>query len=132
MCVFLFFFFFQAEDGIRDYKVTGVQTCALPISAPGCSRRALAAFAALALSGSMYAVAQVPQAPKPATPDVKRGEPAPPPRSADGRYGIQVLVATVNVYADASPRSAVLAQLQQGARLEADQRRGNWYRIHLA
>src|SRR5256885_9784580 len=32
----LFSFFFQAEDGIRDYKVTGVQTCALPISpAPG-------------------------------------------------------------------------------------------------
>src|SRR5256885_1770343 len=28
---FTFFFFFQAEDGIRDYKVTGVQTCALPI-----------------------------------------------------------------------------------------------------
>src|SRR5256885_3632473 len=28
-----FFFFFQAEDGIRDYKVTGVQTCALPIYA---------------------------------------------------------------------------------------------------
>src|SRR5256885_12883354 len=28
MCLF---FFFQAEDGIRDYKVTGVQTCALPI-----------------------------------------------------------------------------------------------------
>src|SRR5205807_3518755 len=25
------FFFLQAEDGIRDYKVTGVQTCALPI-----------------------------------------------------------------------------------------------------
>src|SRR2546422_2524405 len=31
--VFLFFFFFfQAEDGIRDVAVTGVQTCALPIS----------------------------------------------------------------------------------------------------
>src|SRR5256885_15254486 len=28
----ILFFFFQAEDGIRDYKVTGVQTCALPIS----------------------------------------------------------------------------------------------------
>src|SRR5256885_12367724 len=28
----VFRFFFQAEDGIRDYKVTGVQTCALPIS----------------------------------------------------------------------------------------------------
>src|SRR2546430_5362269 len=27
----LFFFFFQAEDGIRDLTVTGVQTCALPI-----------------------------------------------------------------------------------------------------
>src|SRR6266487_4104124 len=27
-----FFFFFQAEDGIRDGRVTGVQTCALPIS----------------------------------------------------------------------------------------------------
>ena len=32
MCCF--FFFFQAEDGIRDHCVTGVQTCALPISAP--------------------------------------------------------------------------------------------------
>src|SRR5204863_3881089 len=29
LCVF--FFFFQAEDGIRDLYVTGVQTCALPI-----------------------------------------------------------------------------------------------------
>src|SRR5580693_9901608 len=32
MSFFLFFFFFQAEDGIRDGTVTGVQTCALPIS----------------------------------------------------------------------------------------------------
>src|SRR5690606_40991703 len=41
----LFVFFFQAEDGIRDFHVTGVQTCALPIcvpccsTAPGCTRR---------------------------------------------------------------------------------------------
>src|SRR5438046_8912805 len=28
---FILFFFFQAEDGIRDWSVTGVQTCALPI-----------------------------------------------------------------------------------------------------
>src|SRR3712207_9434645 len=37
------FFFFQAEDGIRDIGVTGVQTCALPISSPaarGDARRA--------------------------------------------------------------------------------------------
>src|SRR5439155_14297675 len=36
------FFFFQAEDGIRDGHVTGVQTCALPISfstSSGCARR---------------------------------------------------------------------------------------------
>src|SRR5256885_16200870 len=32
------FFFFQAEDGIRDYKVTGVQTCALPICTVGASQ----------------------------------------------------------------------------------------------
>ena len=31
MLVALFRFFFQAEDGIRDADVTGVQTCALPI-----------------------------------------------------------------------------------------------------
>src|SRR6266487_5488066 len=33
MIQLFFFFFFQAEDGIRDGRVTGVQTCALPISA---------------------------------------------------------------------------------------------------
>src|SRR2546430_6283752 len=38
----IFFFFFQAEDGIRDLTVTGVQTCALPIS--GRRRRAAAAM----------------------------------------------------------------------------------------
>src|SRR5438034_7807029 len=32
VCYCFFFFFFQAEDGIRDHCVTGVQTCALPIS----------------------------------------------------------------------------------------------------
>src|SRR2546429_1618977 len=33
------FFFFQAEDGIRDVAVTGVQTCALPIYGGACRRR---------------------------------------------------------------------------------------------
>src|ERR1017187_9805557 len=43
----IYFFFFQAEDGIRDTSVTGVQTCALPICAEtrcqavGISRRHL-------------------------------------------------------------------------------------------
>ena len=40
MGVTSFGFFFQAEDGIRDWSVTGVQTCALPISIAG----ALGAF----------------------------------------------------------------------------------------
>ena len=35
MWTVLFFFFFQAEDGIRDKLVTGVQTCALPILRSG-------------------------------------------------------------------------------------------------
>src|SRR2546430_10472487 len=42
-----FFFFFQAEDGIRDLTVTGVQTCALPILRDGFlvqSRRTTAGF----------------------------------------------------------------------------------------
>src|SRR5437667_129471 len=34
MCLLMLFFFFQAEDGIRDRDVTGVQTCALPICLP--------------------------------------------------------------------------------------------------
>src|ERR1022692_5172335 len=44
----LFVFFFQAEDGIRDYKVTGVQTCALPIwwrGSNSCARSATSRFA---------------------------------------------------------------------------------------
>src|SRR5206468_6503550 len=36
--VLVIFFFFQAEDGIRDLIVTGVQTCALPILVPDVSR----------------------------------------------------------------------------------------------
>src|SRR3712207_2540853 len=43
MLVCYFFFFFQAEDGIRDIGVTGVQTCALPISHYELAKRALEA-----------------------------------------------------------------------------------------
>src|SRR6266511_5791426 len=50
---FIVFFFFQAEDGIRDFHVTGVQTCALPIFA-----KDLADFAkkapALTLKGGIF------------------------------------------------------------------------------
>src|SRR2546429_3030368 len=50
--VFLFFFF-QAEDGIRDVAVTGVQTCALPISGL-CSR--LAGLLLQPLTGDAHAL----------------------------------------------------------------------------
>src|SRR5207249_6209599 len=48
----LFFFFFQAEDGIRDRNVTGVQTCALPIYLRGDSptRHVTCAIRTLALN----------------------------------------------------------------------------------
>src|SRR5258708_25267859 len=45
-CLVHLFFFFQAEDGIRDDLVTGVQTCALPIS----MRSTFASFAIVRLS----------------------------------------------------------------------------------
>src|SRR2546429_6396296 len=38
----MFFFFFQAEDGIRDVAVTGVQTCALPILGTSIGPQAIA------------------------------------------------------------------------------------------
>src|SRR6266446_5191563 len=65
----LFFFFFQAEDGIRDYKVTGVQTCALPISAspPLCSE----------LQGHRGSEAAASRCE--ADGDLRRGPPHPPP-----------------------------------------------------
>src|SRR5207237_5546648 len=47
-CAFLFFF--QAEDGIRDSSVTGVQTCALPISLPNFRRRGRVSGAPLLLA----------------------------------------------------------------------------------
>src|SRR5205823_8017757 len=43
LTVDVFFFFFQAEDGIRDKLVTGVQTCALPISTPSSQNRSCGA-----------------------------------------------------------------------------------------
>src|SRR5690348_588951 len=47
--MFIFFFFFQAEDGIRDGRVTGVQTCALPISTADVERATRDSIRALML-----------------------------------------------------------------------------------
>src|SRR5256885_15511862 len=52
-----YLFFFQAEDGIRDYKVTGVQTCALPILYAPASPRAVSGLTAAGLPGRRCGVA---------------------------------------------------------------------------
>src|SRR5699024_12040939 len=49
-------FFFQAEDGIRDRNVTGVQTCALPILYKGMKAAAKEAFGNDSLTGRKIAV----------------------------------------------------------------------------
>src|SRR5205085_3502485 len=57
-CFFFFsrFFFFQAEDGIRDLTVTGVQTCALPILSlcAGATAAGVAAFAGAAFGAAGF------------------------------------------------------------------------------
>src|SRR3989454_3310927 len=76
--MFFFFFFFQAEDGIRDYKVTGVQTCALPISMRrnraaegGASRRDF-----LVSSAAAFGAAAIPAAPLTADAQARATAPA--------------------------------------------------------
>jgi hypothetical protein len=103
------------------------------MSAKAFDRRVLIFAIALAMTGALSAFAQnvAPPAPGAAAAPRARGEPAPPAVSRDGRYGIQILAATLLVHEQPAPASLVLAQLQEGARLEADQRRGNWYRVRL-
>src|SRR3712207_7883304 len=70
-CVFMIcFFFFQAEDGIRDIGVTGVQTCALPISwntlTPAEQQLTMRVFTGLTLldtiQGTVGAISLIPDA----------------------------------------------------------------------
>src|SRR6266511_4527616 len=54
------FFFFQAEDGIRDFHVTGVQTCALPICLDGMQKLHYPDYEVIVVSdGSTDAVPQI-------------------------------------------------------------------------
>ena len=55
-----------------------------------------------------------------------------PAEPVDGRFAIQVLAAPVDVHAEPTLDSAVIAELQQGARVEAVERRGTWYRLRLS
>src|SRR5260370_6643713 len=54
ICLLICFFFFQAEDGIRDSSVTGVQTCALPISNRRPGRNPAPRVAALAATAPFF------------------------------------------------------------------------------
>src|SRR5256885_8180434 len=73
-----FFFFFQAEDGIRYYKVTGVQTCALPILAT-------AVFLSASV-GSSFDFPEPSPAPRPGPPPAPAPQPK-PERSEERRVG---------------------------------------------
>src|SRR5215469_10464044 len=97
MSFLFFFFFFQAEDGIRDLYVTGVQTCALPIcchrslpgrrrgtgwSAPPARRGAAGRRRSAPRAAARPAAARTPRRPGlPAPPPAHRAPatPAPPP-----------------------------------------------------
>src|SRR5690606_39365775 len=82
-CYFLsFFFFFQAEDGIRDFHVTGVQTCALPIS-----RRSSAGIWCRCSTGTDAAHGrqrQIREGPRTAAQITPQARRAPPPPSGSG------------------------------------------------
>src|SRR2546430_13632518 len=86
-----FVFFFQAEDGIRDLTVTGVQTCALPISAPTTPAPTMTT----SLVGCRCARdPRAPTPPRPSVPAVPPLRPAtlaarrpPPARSEERRVG---------------------------------------------
>src|SRR5262245_117089 len=68
-------------------------------------------------------------------PEAKRtlpgAAPASPPQSAEGRYAIHLQAETVNVHSAPDAKSQVIVKLDKGVALEADQRRGDWYRVLL-
>src|SRR2546430_3978818 len=86
-------FFFQAEDGIRDLTVTGVQTCALPIlsgSPPAAAEAANAAAPAASAAPAPSASAPAGEGTKPApaaAPVPAKAAPPPAPRSEERRVG---------------------------------------------
>src|SRR2546429_3208763 len=86
------FFFFQAEDGIRDVAVTGVQTCALPISRRG--SRSWPPPSPRRRGGAAPSTDRRPRSPRRAPPPAAwarrssfRPPPPPSPRSEERRVG---------------------------------------------
>src|SRR5207302_7265746 len=90
-----FIFFFQAEDGIRDFHVTGVQTCALPILPErdvvrgGCSASATTSRSGTRSRSTAVASRAFPaatRAPRASTPEARRTSRS-PERSEERRVG---------------------------------------------
>src|SRR5690606_39554654 len=80
------FFFFQAEDGIRDFHVTGVQTCALPIS-PGTSAAGSPRWTTPATGSAQKPHGQAPTSSGSGSTSPGRSASSPGPTPvADGRY----------------------------------------------
>src|SRR2546427_6696895 len=73
--VLIFFFFFQAEDGIRDLTVTGVQTCASDLAAGAAPRSGPPSRAATPPSGSPSGARTASPDPRPAAAQVAGGPP---------------------------------------------------------
>jgi len=107
------------------------------------SARVAACTLTLIALAAAYANAQTPSNPAPSNQPVPATPAANPPAPAaraspaaeiskTGRYELQVLAPSVNVYAEPHAGATVLAQLQEGARVEALERRNVWYRITLS
>src|SRR4029453_12383357 len=103
------------------------------MSAPVSDDAGFARFAAaLVLMGAALSLNALAQAPAAPPPRAAKPPASCPPETVERRFALQILAAPVYVYAEPAPNAAVIAQLQQSAELEADQRRGTWYRIRLA
>ena len=103
-----------------------------PASESGRFAPLFASFAAaLVLICAAVPVSVNAQAPASSQPSRSVTAPA-PVEPVDGRFALQVLAAPVDVHIEPALSSAVIAQLQQSAKLESDQRRGTWYRVSLS
>src|SRR5205807_4514475 len=97
------FFFFQAEDGIRDYKVTGVQTSALPISSSWISTYASAHVRMLLATVAAHEAIRSPKSERlGSSPYGRRTAPS------GARRGVSALVAsTIRQYATCCSRPSI-------------------------
>src|SRR5690625_1821363 len=106
----MYFFFFQAEDGIRDGHVTGVQTCALPISSATSAPSQVESSASAAVAPAQQPPASATQDAEPSPTTAPEQEPAAPARQTSGATTAQqkdTTPAPADVRADVPPEAPV-------------------------